>query len=160
MDDNELDLNLEGDKSQEIITRKDKKINSLSEKLGLTEKEKVDLAKAKEEAEAKANALQKEADFFKGFNKISTKYQGSSDYQDKIREKVMAGYDLEDATISILAKEGKFQPPTPEPKREIAAGGSAAIGINQQADKPYQQMSRAELRAQLQELESKGEFKL
>ena len=158
--DDELNLDLEEDKSQEIISRKDKKINSLSEKLGLTEKEKVELAKAKEEAEAKALAAQKDADFFKGFNEISSKYQGSSEYQDQIREKVMSGYTMEDAAISILAKEGKFQPLAPSAQREMAAGGSAAIGINQQADKPIDRMTREELRSQLQELESKGEFKL
>ena len=158
--DNELDLDLDGDKSQEIITRKDKRINSLSEKLGTTEKEKAELAKAKDEAEAKATAAQKDADFFKGFNQISSKYQGAGEYQDKIREKVMSGYDMEDAAISILAKEGKYQPLAPEVKREMAAGGSAAIGINQMADKPLEKMTRAELRSQLQELESKGEFRL
>jgi hypothetical protein len=158
--DDELDLNLEEDTSREIINRRDKKINSLSEKLGNTEKEKAELAKAKEEAEAKAQAAQKDADFFKGFNSISSKYQGAGEYQDQIREKVMSGYDMEDAAISILAKEGKYQPLQPEARREMAAGGSASIGINQQADKPLNSMSREEMRSQLQELESKGEFKL
>lgn len=159
--DDELNLDLDEDQSKEIISRKDKKINSLSEKLGTTEKEKADLVKAKEDAEAKANALQKDADFFKGFSEVSSKYQGASEYQDKIREKVMAGYDVEDATISILAKEGKYQAaPAPEPKREMAAGGSAAIGITDSVEKPYNKMTRDEMRSQLLEMEQKGEFRL
>ena len=158
--DNDTELDLSEDNSKEIINRKDKKINSLSEKLGITDKEKADAIKAKEEADAKTLAAQKDADFYKGFNTISSKYQGASEYQDKIREKVMSGYDLEDAAISILAKEGKYQPQAPVEQKEVAAGGSAATGINSQAEKPLNQRSKAELRAELQELESKGEFKL
>ena len=153
----EDELNLEVD---EEITRKDSRIKTLSDKVKTTSEERDTLAKAKAEAEAKAEAAQKDADFYKGFNTVSAKYAGANEYQDKIREKVMSGYDLEDAAISILAKEGKYQPQAPVEQKEVAAGGSAATGINSQAEKPLNQRSKAELRAELQELESKGEFKL
>jgi hypothetical protein len=156
----ELELDLGEDNSEEIINRKDKRIKSLSEKYESSEKEKAELAKAKEEAEAKATAAQKDADFFKGFSQVSSKYQGAGEYQDKIREKVMAGYDVEDAAISILAKEGKLQgAPTPTP-RDTAAGGSASMGITGGMEKSPDEMTQDERLATLKDMESKGELRL
>jgi len=120
-------------------------------------KEKADLATAKAEAEAKALASAKEAEFFKGFNTISSKYQGANEYQDQIREKVLAGYDLEDATVAVLNKEGKFTPTQHEERQPIVAGGSASIGITDSVGKSPKEMNRADLRSALQEAESKGE---
>lgn len=153
---NEIDLNLEQD--NEEITRKDNRIKSLSDKVKLTAEERDNLAKEKEEiAQARIQA-EKERDFFKGFNTLSSKYQGANEYQDKIWEKVKSGYELEDATIAILAKEGKLQgAPTPPPEKIVAAGGSAATGIADAVEKPPKTMPRDELRAALMEAESKGE---
>ena len=119
------------------------------------------MAKAKEEAEAKANAAQKDVEFYKNFNIVSAKYQGANEYQDKIREKVMSGYDVEDAMISILAKEGKFQGmPTPTPEREMAAGGSAPTAMAGSGGKSVDEMSKDEKRAALEEAFGKGDLKL
>lgn len=155
----ELDLDLNENNNEEIITRKDKKIKSLSEKFEMSEKEKADLAKAKEEAEAKANALQKEAEFFKGFNTVSSKYQGATEYQDAIREKVLAGYDIEDATVAILNREGKFTPTAPVEDRQPIGGGSASIGMANNSEKSYGEMNKSELRSALEETIAKGDFK-
>lgn len=158
-DDKDLDLDL-GDDESAIINRKDKKIKSLSDKFEISEKEKADIIKAKEEAEAKATASTKDAEFYKGFNTISSKYEGASEYQDQIREKVLAGYDLEDATVAVLNKEGKFTPvPQVEQRQPIAAGGSASTSMNLGAEKAPNQYTRAELKSALMEAESKGEFK-
>lgn len=158
MADEELDLELESEEDK--INRVEKRIKSLSEKVKLTSEERDELAKAKEaEATARANA-EKERDFYKGFNQVSAKYPGASDYQDKILEKVNAGYDVEDATISILAKEGKFTPAQPKTESERAAGGSASIGITGKAEKSPNEMTQDERRAQLMELEAKGELHL
>lgn len=143
--------------NEELLSRKDKRIKSLSDKYELSEKEKGDLAKAKDEADAKVLAAQKDADFYKGFNTVASKYQGASEYQDKIREKVMAGYDVEDATVSVLNKEGKFVAPKAE--RESAAGGSANTSQTV-SDKTPQEMSQDERRAALLDMEAKGEFRL
>ena len=150
------ELNLELDNSEEI-NRKDSRIKSLSDKVKSTSEERDALVKDKAEAIAKADAAQKDADFYKGFNAVSSKYQGSSEYQDKIREKVALGLDVEEATMLIMTKEGKYTPPVQPLVRESAAGGSASIGINDTAEKPYKEMSRSDLKAGLQELESKGE---
>lgn len=154
----ELDFDLTEDNSKEIITRKDKKIDSLSEKLGSTEKEKDELSKAKADADARADAAQKEADFFKGFNAVASKYQGASEYQDKIREKAALGLDIEEATMLVMAKEGKYTPPVQE--QPLAAGGSASIGITDITDKPLDKYTREEKRAMLVDMEAKGDFKL
>ena len=153
-DELELDLN---EDNQEEINRKDSRIKSLSDKVKTTSEERDTLAKAKAEAEAKAESAQKDADFYKGFNTVSTKYAGANEYQDKIREKVALGLDVEEATMLIMAKEGKYNPPTQHLVRESAAGGSASTGIADNVEKPFKEMGKADLKTALQELESKGE---
>ena len=155
-DELELDLN---EDNQEELTRKDSRIKSLSEKVKLTSEERDALAKAKEEETLARTSAEKERDFFKGFSQVSTKYQGATEYQDKIWEKVKAGYDMEDATVAILNKEGKLQnSPQPEVKQPLAAGGSASTGINDTAEKPLDKMSRQEMKDTLLDLERKGEL--
>lgn len=155
--DNELELDLNEDNSEEIISRNKKKINSLSEKLGLSEKEKEELAKAKAEAEAKAESAQKDADFYKNFNSVSSKYEGASEYQDKIREKTALGLDVEEATMLVMAKEGKYTPPIQQVERQSQAGGSASMGINDSIERSPKEMSRADLLSSLKDLESQGQ---
>lgn len=153
LDELELDLN---EDNQEEINRKNR-FQQLSEKVKITAKERDELAQAKEqEAKARAEA-EKERDFFKGFSQVSSKYEGASEYQDKIWEKVKSGYDVEDATVSILNKEGKFKPLVKE-ESFTAAGGSASIGITDQGEKTYDKMSRAEKLAALKDMEARGEF--
>lgn len=157
MAEEELDLELE---EQDNINKVEKRIKSLSEKVKLTSEERDELAKAKQELEVKNSNISKERDFYKGFNQVSAKYPGASEYQDKILEKVNAGYDVEDATISILAKEGKYTPTQPKAESERAAGGSAATSLKGNDSKTPQEMSQDERRAQLLEMEAKGEFGL
>lgn len=156
----DLELNLEEDNTEEIISRKDKKINSYAEKLKLSEQEKADLTTKEAEARSQAESAQKERDFFKNFNALSTKYPGATELQDKIWEKVKSGYDTEDATVSILVKEGKYTPPEPEKTQPLTAGGSAATSITDSVEKSPDQMTQDERRSILKELEQKGEFRL
>jgi len=124
--------------------RSDNRFKDLSEKVETT-------AKERDEANAAKLAAEKETEFYKGFSKVATKYEGAADYQDKILEKVNSGYDLEDATISVLAKAGKFTAPVKE--RSSPAGGSASTAIQAGDDKPVNEMSRQEKRAALIEME-------
>lgn len=156
----DLDLDLDENNQEEIISRKDKRIRSLSEKYESSEKEKADIAKAKEELELARAKAEKERDFYKGFTNISTKYQGANEYQDKIWEKVQGGYDVEDATIAILAKEGKYTPQIPVPERESAIGGSAPTNLVGSGQKGPEEMSQTERLSALQEMADKGEFRL
>lgn len=154
MADEELELDLD---STEEITRKDNRIKSLSDKV----KEKAELAEAEkaraDKAEAERQAALKDAEFYKGFNTVSPKYQGSSEYQDKIREKVALGLDVEEATMLVMAKEGKYTPPAPTVERQSAAGGTASTGITDSVEKSPQELGRGELKARLQEVEARGE---
>lgn len=156
----ELELDLDENNSEEIISRKNKKINKLSDDVREKEEKLAQEAEARKKAEEERDNASKERDFFKGFSQVSAKHPNATEYQDKIWEKVKSGYDVEDATISILAKEGKYNPPAPVIERESAAGGSAATAIAGSGEKSISEMSREEKRAALMELESQGKFHL
>lgn len=158
-DELDLDLDLDFNEDQGTINRTNKRIKALSEKFELSEKEKAELAQAKEaEIQARATA-EKERDFYKGFNAISSKYQGASEYQDQIWEKVKGGYDMEDATVAILNKEGKLQPQQ-VPQREQVAGGSASTMMPSNDSKTPDEMSQDERRSALADAFAKGEITL
>ncbi len=152
MADELLDLELDDNDNelQDKVSKSEKRIKDLSEKVKLTsqERDEKDQLLAKEQAE-KSAAL-KEAEFYKGFNTIQGKYQGSADFQDKIKEKFTAGYSIEDATVSVLNAEGKFNPTAPAAELESPTGGSAVNAINQKGDKKVSDMTRPELREQLE----------
>lgn len=105
----------------------------------------------KAEAEARAKA-EKEVEFYKGFTPLTAKYQAAGELQDKIKEKVMAGYDVEDATVSVLMREGKLQN---ESRRESPIGGSAPNTLRN-ADKEYSEMNSLEKREALARLEQES----
>jgi len=154
------DLDLELDENQENINKVEKRIKSLSEKVKLTSEERDELKGLNESLTTEKQTLSKERDFYKGFNEISTKYPGANEYQDKILEKVNQGYNVEDATISILVKEGKFTPAPIKVEDVKVAGGSAATAMKGDSGKSPQEMSQDERKAALLDLESKGEFHL
>lgn len=137
-----------------INNKVEKRIKDLSEKVRLTSEERDEkdgLLKTRETELATAN---KERDFFKDFASSSSRYPNAAEYQDAIKEKVMAGYSVEDATVSILAKEGKLQNYTPPaPKQDSPAGGSATNQISTGGDKSLKEMSREEKRAALMDAE-------
>lgn len=157
MADEELDLEFE---EEENINKVEKRIKTLSEKVKLTSEERDELKGLNAELTTEKESITKERDFFKGFNQVATKYQGANEYQDKIWEKVKSGYDVEDATISILAKEGKYTPAQPVAKGEVAAGGSANTAMRGGEEKTPDKMTQEERRAALMEAEARGEFGL
>jgi len=117
-------------------------------------------SKAREKAEKEAAAATKDLEFFKGFNVASSKYPGASDYQEQIREKTALGLDIEEATMLVMAKEGKYTPPPAPPMpKDSPAGGSAPINLKS-GDKPVSDMSQDEKRAQLVEAEKRGDIAL
>lgn len=152
MADEDLDLDLDN----EVINNKvEKRIKDLSEKVKLAaheRDEKDGLLKEKDDQLATAN---KERDFYSSFADSTSKYPGASEYKDAIKEKVMSGYTVEDATVATLAKEGKlgnYIPPASKP--DSPAGGSATNQLKNESDKPVNEMSRDEKRAALDRLES------
>lgn len=162
MDDNQIDLS-ELDQVESSVEQNYKvkeRFGKLSEKLTLTAREKDEAeAKVKTEADARLKA-EKERDFYRGFSQVSSKYPAATEYQDQILEKVNGGYTLEDAAVSILAKEGKFggtNQPVAEFRPDNPAGGSATTAMSDTGQKSVEEMSREEVRAELMEREKRGE---
>lgn len=141
-DEEELDL------EEDNINKVEKRIKSLSEKVKLTSEERDELKGLNENLTTEKTSLAKERDFYKGFNQVSAKYQGANEYQDKIWEKVQSGYDVEDATISILAKEGKYTPAPPKQEGNVA-GGSATTSMGGEDEKSLDKMSQEEKRSEI-----------
>ena len=155
---NELELNL--DDLDQIQANEEKKLQvkdrfaKLSEKMTLTAREKEEAeAKVKTEVDARLQ-VEKERDFFRDFSQVSSKYPKATEYQAQILEKVNSGYTTEDATLAILAKEGKLQMETPRPTN--IAGGSASTVINETGDKQIEEMTNEEKRNALLQMEKEG----
>lgn len=146
-----MDEDLTNDNEQEPIVEKpdrsDNRFKDLADKVKTT-------AEERDASKAEAEAAKKEVEFYKGFSQVSSKYEGAVDYQDKILEKVNSGYDLEDATISVLAKAGKL---TNAPvQRESPTGGSATTSMKDSGDKTIAEMTRAEKREALMQGEAEN----
>lgn len=139
--------------------------NQAGEEKNQLEERQRKLVADKKAAEEKAASLEaeklkaeKERDFYSSFSDSIAKYPSAPEYKDKIKEKVMAGYSVEDATISILHAEGKLIPPTP-PKENVA-GGSAPTNIAQAQPKTLSDMNREERWEALKEAERRGDIGL
>lgn len=160
MDDN-LDLNL--DELDQIEQNADSKLKVRNRIEKLSEKVKTEAqareeaeARLKAEAEAKAQA-EKERDFFKNFSQVSSKHPGAADFQDQILERVNKGYDVEDAALAVLAKEGRLQAPVLEtPRPDNVAGGSASTVLPETGDKRVEEMTHEEKREALLQMEKEG----
>lgn len=129
--------------------RSDNRFKDLADKVKST-------AEERDASKAEADAAKKEVEFYKGFSKVSSKYEGAADYQDKILEKVNSGYDLEDATISVLAKAGKLANALVVSVKESPTGGSATTNMNQGGEKTIAEMTRAEKREALMQGEAES----
>lgn len=166
-EENENIENLEED-LEEVLTEEDpeegqqeskveKRIRQLSNKVKLTSKERDELAKAKQKLEAERDTAKKEVEFYSAFSDTTDKYPNAKDFKDKIKEKVMAGYSVEDAAVAVLAKEGKL---TAVKTIENPAGGSATNPPNTGELKPLNEMSREEKRAEVIKAVERGEISL
>ena len=145
----ELDLDLDNEDENIKNNKVERRIKDLSEKVKLTSEERDELAQAKVKAEEERDIANKERDFFKDFSTSASKYQGATEYQDKIWEKVKLGYTVEDATVSVLNAEGKFTPTAQESSKESPAGGSATNSMKGDGDKTVSEMTQAEKREEL-----------
>jgi hypothetical protein len=146
------DLGLE---EGEIKNKVEKRIKDLSEKVKLTAGERDELAKGKTDAETAQKNAEKERDFYSSFADSAGSYPEASNYKDAIKEKVMSGYSVEDATVSVLAKEGKLNNYTPpSPKHDSPAGGSATNAVQTKMEKPLNEMTKAEKREALIQMEN------
>ncbi len=154
MEENELDLGLEENINN---NRANERFNKLTEKVGLSEKARQEAEQKAQEAESAKQAAEKERDFYSTFADMTGQYPAAKEYKDAIKEKVLAGYTPEDATVSILAKEGKLGNYTPPaPRMESPAGGSSATAMRNDFDKPLNEMTRDDKRSELLRMEQEG----
>lgn len=144
MEEEEIDLDSSfNNESSAGDGRADKRFRDLSEKVKLTAQERDELAEAKAKAEAETVVARKEVEFYSSFADSASQYPGASEYKDAIKEKVMAGYTVEDATVSVLAKEGKLTS-SPSPRPDSPAGGSATTALKGSGEKSATEMTQAE----------------
>ena len=132
---------------QDKPNRSDNRFKDLADKVKTT-------AEERDTYKAEVEKAKKDAEFYKGFSTTASKYQGAADYQDDIKKKVDSGYDLEDATISVLAKAGKLN--NAPVQRESPAGGSASTSMTNSGEKTLNEMTRAEKREELIRMENES----
>lgn len=125
-------------------SRAEERIKQLSEKVELTSKE-------RDELKALNEQTIRERDFYKGIADVLPSHPAAKDHQDEIKEKVLKGYSVQDATFAVLGAIGKLGGSTPDqPEMKVnVAGGSAATAMPQGGQKSPQEMSQAERREQL-----------
>lgn len=155
-----LDLDLESlDANIERRNKVEERITDLSSKVKLTAAERDEKDKLLKEKEAQLVAAQKEVEFFSSFTDTTSKYPNALEYKDAIKEKVLAGYTVEDAAVAVLAKEGKLGVTTaPIAQPESPVGGSSATVTTASGEKTIREMTREELRAALVEAETRGDL--
>ena len=112
-------------------------------------------SKARQEAETKLAQMEKETQFLNSFSDVTAKFPTASEYKDKIKEKVMSGYSVDDATIAILHAEGKL---SSTPSFGGVAGGSAPNQITQPQNKTVKEMTSEERWETLREAERRGDI--
>lgn len=118
------------------------RINELSDKVKNT-------AGERDAATAKAEEAERRAAFAEGFVDIVSTNPAAKDHKDEIKEKVLKGYSVQDATFAVLGAAGKLGGQAPVVPTQVA-GGSATTTVTQQATKSPTEMSQAERRAQLE----------
>ena len=137
--------------------REENRFTKLTQKVGESEKKLAEESKARADAEAAKLTAEKERDFYSSFADSAGQYPEASNFKDAIKEKVMSGYSVEDATVAVLAKEGKLNNYTPPaPKMDSPAGGSATTAMRNEGNKSLSEMTRAEKRSELERIEAEG----
>lgn len=154
----ELEQSSQDNSQNENINRAEERIKDLSSKAKTFAQERDEAAaKAQAEAEARQTA-EKERDFFKEFSNLTSKHPGAAEYQDKILEKVKAGYTPEDATVSVLNAEGKLSPITGPSVAPANAGGGSASTVIPSGERGADQMTQQERREALLKANETGEL--
>lgn len=120
--------------------RAEERITELSDKVKTTAGERDTEKVAREAAE-------RERDFYKGFSETVATNPGAKDHQDEIKEKVLKGYSVQDATFAVLGAAGKLGNQASAP--QVAGGSAATTTITLNSQKSPTEMSQAERREQL-----------
>lgn len=132
------------------------RIKDLSGKVKTASKERDDAQALANTASAEKDEAIKERDFYASFSDVVSTHPAAKDHKDEILAKVKSGYTVEDATVSVLNKAGKLVPPPIE--RQSPAGGSASTTVTGSQAKSIREMTQAERKAAIAELEQKGDL--
>lgn len=138
--------------------RSEKRIKDLSEKVKLTATERDEKDRLLKEKDSEVESLRRERDFLSSFGDQVAKFPEAANFKDKIQERVLKGYTLEDATSAVLVSEGKYQVPRAQQPINEIAGGSAPTMHQSTGDRTLGQMTRDEKRAKLMEAEARGDM--
>lgn len=125
----------------------EKRIKQLSEKVRLTSEERDEKDNLLKERDEKIASLEKENSFNAGFSEMLSSHPMAKDHKDEIKDKVLSGYSVEDATFAVLGKAGKLG--EQEQQAPVVAGGSADTPPAQ--EKNIADMTAEEKRAVLAE---------
>ena len=139
-------------------SRSKSRINELTAKLAEKEKAEAEAKASREKAEAEALAASKERDFYKSFSGESSKYPNAKNHEDAIKAKVLAGYTVADATVSVLAAAGQLTSAEIKTDKIESAGGSAGTTITNNSSKDITKMTQAEKLNALYEAEKSGDI--
>lgn len=133
----------------------EKRIKDLSGKVKSASEERDAANTAREAADAKAAEAEKRAQFAEQFSDVVVQNPAAKDFKADIQAKVLGGYTLQDATYAVLGAAGKLGQPAVE--RKSPSGGSADnSAIQNTGTKTVAEMTQAERRAALVELEKQG----
>jgi hypothetical protein len=138
------------------INKTEERIKNLSSKVKDTAAERDAAKAATEAAEAARASAEKERDFYAGFADNVGKYPQASEHKDAIKEKVLQGYSVDDAIVSVLNKEGLLNAQSGPVSYGPVAGGSASTPIP--GPKGPTDMSQEDRRAALLEMDKTGEL--
>lgn len=131
--------------TQRKVSESEKRIKELSEKVELTSKERDEKDNLIKEGTKKIAELEKENSFHSQFSDMLSAHPNAKTHKDAIKEKVMSGYSVEDATFAVLGKAGALGGTQVEPTNP--AGGSADTAMNQTGNKSVSEMTQEERRA-------------
>lgn len=151
----EIDEPEEGQQGSKV----EKRIKTLSNKVKLTAQERDNEVKARKKAETERDNLKKDNEFSTSFAE-NPHFSVAKDYKDEIKKKVSGGYSVDDAIVSVLAKEGKLDAIKVVIKPDNPAGGSSPNLPTTGDQKPLNDMSREEKRAAVMEEMNKGNISL
>lgn len=122
------------------LTRAEERIKQLSDNVKT-------VADERDKATAKADEADRRAAFAEGFIDVVSTQPAAKDHRDEIKEKVLKGYSVQDATFAVLGAAGKLGGSAAQAPQ--VAGGSAATAMPQGGQKEVKDMTQAERRAEL-----------
>ncbi len=160
MENNELDLNLDLDQIESNSEQKlqvKNRFQQLSDKVKTEAQEKDKALAEVERLKAEKEQSDKKAQFMETFSSLSAKHPEATNYREQILERVNKGYDPEEATLAVLAKEGKLGQMSQPVVRQQVEGGSAMTQMSE-TDKSNKDMSSDEKLIALLEMEKSGEL--